>query len=328
MSHTSHHLVTAIIPVYNHENYVIDSIRSIINQTYSNMELIIINDGSTDKSHQRVLELVPECRRRFVNFRYLSRPNIGLTATLNEALSWSRGHYLMPLASDDIAYVEKADTLVAALQTGGDCYGAAFGNAIFINEHNQSIAVDRAGRPSYIGAQGTYSDFLSYYTGIRHVAYNADAFGSYSTLLMGNYLPAASSLIRREAVVAVGGWTPGNLIDDWEMWLKLAKRFRFMLVNKPLAKYRWHSLNTIRADGSVKCNYASLQLLESERDYCRAVHLEEAWELSRQRLVKKLLVSRGVGAREKVALLRRVGIAAVGIAGARWIAGRVSAYWR
>ena len=87
-------LVTAVIPVYNHEKYVVESIRSILNQTYQNIELIVINDGSKDRSHQMILPLVEECRQRFVRFEYINRENIGLTATLNQALAWATGDYL------------------------------------------------------------------------------------------------------------------------------------------------------------------------------------------------------------------------------------------
>lgn len=74
-------LVTAVIPVYNHEKYVAESVRSILDQTYRNVELIIINDGSKDRSHEVVLSLVDECKQRFVRFEYINRENRGLSAT-------------------------------------------------------------------------------------------------------------------------------------------------------------------------------------------------------------------------------------------------------
>jgi len=79
-------LVTAVIPVYNHEKYVIESIRSIVGQSYDNIELIVINDGSTDHSHELILTIVEECKQRCRRFEYINRDNIGLSATLNQAL--------------------------------------------------------------------------------------------------------------------------------------------------------------------------------------------------------------------------------------------------
>ena len=141
-------LVTAVIPVYNHEKYVVESIRSILNQTYQNIELIVLNDGSKDRSHQMILPLVEECRRRFVRFEYINRENIGLSATLNQALAWARGEYFSALASDDAALPEKFEVLVAALEAKGPTYAAAFGNAWFIDDAGQRISLDKDDRIS------------------------------------------------------------------------------------------------------------------------------------------------------------------------------------
>src|SRR5665213_2465623 len=92
-------LVTAVLPVYNHERYVVESIRSILNQTYRDVELIIINDGSKDRSHEMILTIVDECEQRFVHFEYIDRENKGLSATLNEALKIAKGKYFTVLAS-------------------------------------------------------------------------------------------------------------------------------------------------------------------------------------------------------------------------------------
>ena len=92
MNHENGPLVTAVIPVYNHEKYVAESIRSIIQQTYRNIELIVINDGSKDRSHEVVLGLTEECKRRFVRFEYINRENRGLSATLDQALGMAKGN--------------------------------------------------------------------------------------------------------------------------------------------------------------------------------------------------------------------------------------------
>ena len=80
-------LVSIAIPSYNHEIYVQECIRSVIDQDYRNIELIIIDDGSTDNSVEKIEELIPLCKKRFVRFEFLCRENKGLSATLNEAIA-------------------------------------------------------------------------------------------------------------------------------------------------------------------------------------------------------------------------------------------------
>ena len=109
MNQSNQPLVSVAIPCYNHERFVQDSIQSIIDQTYQNIELIIIDDGSRDGSVEKIKEMIPACQERFVRFEFRHRPNKGLSATLNEALEWCEGKYFSALASDDIVLKNKID---------------------------------------------------------------------------------------------------------------------------------------------------------------------------------------------------------------------------
>ena len=106
-------LVTIAIPSYNHGRYVQACIESIIEQDYENIELIIIDDGSTDDSVLRIGEMVARCRARFQRFEFLPRSNKGLCATLNEALEWARGFYFAVSDSDDVLLPSKTSVLLS-----------------------------------------------------------------------------------------------------------------------------------------------------------------------------------------------------------------------
>ncbi len=100
-------LVSIVIPCYNHENFVQDCIQSVIDQTYQNIELIIIDDGSKDNSILKILDMVDLCKSRFLNFEFIYRDNKGISATLNEGLDLCNGTYISLLSSDDYYHENK-----------------------------------------------------------------------------------------------------------------------------------------------------------------------------------------------------------------------------
>ena len=100
-------LVTVLIPSYNHQKYIKDAILSVINQTYKNIELIVIDDGSSDDSPQIIRSLGKK-----YNFKYIIRENRGICATLNEALNMAKGVYFCGLGSDDMFFPEKIEKQV------------------------------------------------------------------------------------------------------------------------------------------------------------------------------------------------------------------------
>ena len=100
-------LVTVLIPSYNHQKYIKDAILSVINQTYKNIELIVIDDGSSDDS----LQIIRSLGKKY-NFKYIIRENRGICATLNEALNMAKGVYFCGLGSDDMFFPEKIEKQV------------------------------------------------------------------------------------------------------------------------------------------------------------------------------------------------------------------------
>src|SRR5690606_4797225 len=125
-------LVSVVIPCYNHAKFVKETIQSIIDQDYENIELIIIDDGSKDNSVEVIEEMVPACHKRFKRFEFRHRPNRGLCATLNEALEWCTGEYLSCIASDDIMMPYKTSVQVEYLLENPASIGV-FGRVELLN---------------------------------------------------------------------------------------------------------------------------------------------------------------------------------------------------
>lgn len=259
-------LVSVVVPCYNHEKYVKETIESIINQTYKNIELIVIDDGSKDNSVEAIKEMIPACEKRFPRFEFRHRENKGLSATLNEMVDWTEGKYFTGCASDDILLPSKISLLVEKLENLDDSYSVAFGDAIFIDDNSNEVFIYRK-TGEYTTEENGSKFFLDYYTFERDFDYKDEkSFGSYKTLLAGNYLPAMSYVIKLDKIREVGAWTSGNTIEDWEMWLKLSKDYKFAYIYEPVAFYRWHDSNTCK---TMKFELVrdSIQLFENEREY-------------------------------------------------------------
>lgn len=254
-------LVSVVVPCYNHEKYVKETIESIINQTYKNIELIVIDDGSKDNSVSVIQELADK-----YGFTFIHRPNKGLSATLNEMVNWSNGKYFSAIASDDILITNKISLLVEKLENLDENYAAAFGDATFIDDKSNEVYIDyKTGEYSTKEKGG--KSFLDYYTLKRDFDYKDESeFGSYKTLLGGNYLPAMSAVIKLDKIKEVNAWTSGNTIEDWEMWLKLSKKYKFAYVDKPVALYRWHDSNTCKLLNK-DLHYDTIKLLLKNKDY-------------------------------------------------------------
>ncbi|MDP8098748.1 glycosyltransferase family 2 protein [Pasteurella atlantica] len=128
-------LVSVIIPCYNCELYVEEAVRSIINQTYQNLEILVINDGSSDKTESILLKLSEEDSR----VKYIkNKENIRLIATLNKGLSLANGEYIARMDADDISLPSRIEKQVAFLEENSDV--AICGtNSLHIDENNMII---------------------------------------------------------------------------------------------------------------------------------------------------------------------------------------------
>ena len=208
-------LVSVVIPCYNHEKFVQDCIQSVIDQTYQNIELIIIDDGSKDGSVEKIQEMIPACQERFIRFEFRYRPNKGLSATLNEALEWCQGIYYSAIASDDIMLPGKTKLQVEFLDTHENIVGV-FGGINLINNNNIKVG-------ERVGQNKNYC--------FKEI------------ILHQHDLPAPTQMIRLSALRKVGGYDPDILIEDWYMWLRLSSCSDLYYMEHIFCLYRQHATN-------------------------------------------------------------------------------------
>ena len=215
-------LVSVVIPCYNHEHFIKDSIQSVIDQTYKNIELIIIDDGSQDNSVMKIQEMIDSCEQRFKRFEFRSRPNIGLSSTLNEGLEWCQGKYYSAQASDDQILKDKTSIQVEYLEKNNEIC-AVMGGVNWINSDNAIVSK----RP-LINREYSFEEIF----------------------LLKQDLNVCTQMARLESIKNVGGYKDGFLVEDWYMWLKLAEKGRIATIPEYFVNYRVHSNNTIN-NGNV-----------------------------------------------------------------------------
>lgn len=105
-------IISVVIPIYNAEKYLDEAIQSILNQTYKNFEIIIINDGSTDKS----LEIIEKYQNQDERIIVISRENKGLIYSLNEGIEKSRGKYIARMDADDISLPKRFERQIEIME--------------------------------------------------------------------------------------------------------------------------------------------------------------------------------------------------------------------
>ena len=153
---TNSPMVSVVVPAYNHENYVLDCINSILEQDYPNIDLIVINDGSTDKTDQKIKEILKENPLRF---RYISKSNEGLIKTLNLGLRLSRGKYFCELASDDMLLPGSVRKRIDYLEANPDT-DVIFADAYLINNYNKTTIRASKGKRMYRGSKNNVKDLI------------------------------------------------------------------------------------------------------------------------------------------------------------------------
>ena len=239
-------LISVLIPAYNHEKYITQTIMSIIDQSYENLELIIIDDGSSDNTWHIIKSLEKRCLDRFIAVKLITQTNQGICATLNTLIDLANGKYIYLIASDDLAKPNSIETLYTKLERDSN-FVTAVGDSEIIDENSNKIAWDIAQNP--VDIDKGYTTFWQYFVAkhprLKVIDKNLDLFGAYKTLLKGNYMPNGC-LIRTDALKNIGHFTNKAPLEDWYMHLQLSKIGKYHFIDEVLFSYRWHSNNTIK----------------------------------------------------------------------------------
>lgn len=248
-------LVSVLIPAYNHEKYISHAIQSVINQSYKNIELIILNDGSTDNTLNIISSLSSECKVRFSNFIVESQENKGTCLTLNRLLELSSGGFLLFLASDDVLYSNTIEDEITEF-LHDKSIGLVVGINTIIDSNGVECFWDCARNIVYNKNDAKWLNFNQFISDTTGVDFLSSEFGTYCKLLECNHIPNGY-LIKKEVFDKIGAFTVEAPLEDYWMMLQISKFYKFKYIPVLTFKYRWHSHNSIKNNLKMR-NYHRL----------------------------------------------------------------------
>lgn len=295
-------LVSIVISAFNHENYINECLLSFSKQTYNNKELILLNDGSTDNTHQVICELLPKIKSNFKNVIYKNNKNQGVANSMNEALRLSKGAYITGTGSDDFFICNEAITKLIKVASQNQNVGLVFSNSIIVNSSGSRVYWDQKRNSEKESRQENFQTFIDYFLRKRK---DIDLNNiSYLNLLKGNFIPNVH-MLNKQLVLDLGGYEEG--LEDWSLWLKILKHHKIMYIDECLGAYRWHD-NNLSHNFPVSLTKKTLFFLTSEKKYCFKNGLSKEWFEIYMKLVKRLLKQNSLDHKEiglKYSLLAR-----------------------
>ena len=213
-------LVTVVVPAYNHEDYIEECVDSILGQGYNNIELFVINDGSTDGTHEKMLNV---CGKYGDRIKYINKENEGLITSLNIALNEGSGKYFCELASDDSWVEGSLKKRVDFLEKNKE-YGAVFGDIYYV--------VDGVKTDKRLVGHVKYGGYDSKKHTVKHL------------LEVKRMIVFPTGLFKRETLLGLGGFDSDfKYFEDVSMRYKLVSNVKVGHIDEPLLWYRKHSNN-------------------------------------------------------------------------------------
>ena len=253
--------VSVIIPTYNREKYIADCIQSVIEQTFSDWELIIVNDGSTDNTEKVIFQYSEK-------IKYIYQNNAGVQTARNKGFSVSTGEYILFLDSDDILLPHNLEYLVKILDNDKNI-DVSYGWYFWMDENKEPV--------------------VNPYSRIRHESYPPECSfwpDSYlppdGSTLEGKIFPEilceesiliGSTLIRRKCLENVGGFNPQiNYMEHWELFTRIAEAgYVFSCARRPVLVIRLHSSN--RAKDLEGMLHSYISVLEKHKNNSDSINL-------------------------------------------------------
>ena len=253
-------LVSIICLCYNQASFVKEALESVWVQTYPNIELIVVDDGSTDGSAEVIQEVLKS--RPEVQFLALNE-NIGNCRAFNKGLKNSRGKYIIDLAADDILLPERVTEGVTALEQAGVEYAVNFTDAVYIDvkgvELRSHYKRDKDGvLLEKVPQHSVYADLLQRY-----------------------FICTPSMMFRKEVMEELNGYDEALAYEDFDFWVRSSRNWKYCFTDRILVKKRivpqsWSTLQydnkNRQLESTLKVCYKAKELNKTKEENIALSH--------------------------------------------------------
>jgi glycosyltransferase involved in cell wall biosynthesis len=251
-------LVSVVAMCYNQSKYLLATLESIRSQSYRNIQLIITDDFSSDKSQYLIDKWIIENKIQCEFIKHGT--NLGICKTLNEALILCKGVFFQVVACDDILLPNKISDQVSILTQEESDVVAVFSDAHYIDINGNLLF-------------GTFiQDYRKFKVPENNIFENLLSFG--------NYIPTLTLLIRIDAIRKIGGFDESLFYEDYDLCLRLSELYKFRFINTITAQYRKISSE------SVSIKYQSNIIISEYFIYRKWALSDEFGELSLSKMRK------------------------------------------
>lgn len=216
-------LVSVVITTYNYAQYLPTAVESVLNQTYKNLEIIIVNDGSTDNTDEVIAPYLKEKR-----IKYIKQKNAGQASAKNCGIKNSTGEIIAFLDADDFWRKDKLEKQMP-LFLKDPAIGVVYADLNFIGSDGEALDIERP--PRFRG------DILQ-------------------ELFLDNFIGFSTTVVKKECFDKAGTFDENlPMAIDWHLWLRIACHYQFNYVDEPLLFYRCGHANMSRnTEKRFKCS--------------------------------------------------------------------------
>lgn len=228
-------LISIIIPVYNQEKYLAETLNSVISQSYSNWECILVNDGSRDDSVNIIKQYVKQDNR----FQFINSENKGVSHARNLALNQVKGDFVLFLDGDDLIHPEKLQKTISSFEENKDL-SIVFNQTIYFQDTIKNTLYPFNINPQLLN----FNDILLFWN---------------EKII----IPIHSAIIKRTLLDEIKFNTELTAQEDWLVWLQLFKKNpNVKVLDEVLSYYRKHDSSRTQSFSLKVDHFKALQLFE------------------------------------------------------------------